>query len=154
MADGLATLLDERAITAVLHDYARALDTRDWPLLASLFTSDAVVDYSGEGGPICRGGAAVVADCQADFAGLDATHHLIGNIAIALDGDEAQARCDLHAWHYRSAAPDGNALLLAGGYEDRLVRTGAQWRIAHRVLRVAFQTGGPEVKAPRAEHLP
>lgn len=151
MGDALATLLDERAITAVLNHYARALDTRDWELLASLFTPDAVVDYSAEGGPVCEGPAAVVADCRADFAGLDATHHLIGNVAIAIEGDEARARCELHAWHHRVAAPHGDALLLAGGYEDRLVRTGAGWRIAHRALRVAFQTGSPEVKAPKPE---
>jgi 3-phenylpropionate/cinnamic acid dioxygenase small subunit len=149
MAEPLAVLVDERAIAGILHDYARALDTRDWDLLAALFTADAVVDYSGEGGPVCQGPAAVVADCQADFAGLDATHHLIGNVAVDVAGDEARATCALQAWHYRSGAAGGSTLLLAGGYEDRLVRTPAGWRIAHRVLRVAFEDGNPEVKAPR-----
>ena len=97
-------LFDERAITTVLHDYARALDARDWPLLESLFTPDAVVDYSSEGGPVCHGRAAVVADCKDDFTGLDATSHLIGNIAMAVDRDGARVSSLVHAWHFRAGA--------------------------------------------------
>jgi len=142
-------LLDERAITAVLHDYARALDRRDWELLASLFTANAVVDYSSEGGPVCHGPEPVVADCQEDFAGLDATSHLIGNVTIAVDGDSARASSVVHAWHVRQAAAGGSTLLLVGGYEDRLVRTPGGWRLAARTLTVAFQAGNPGVKVPR-----
>lgn len=138
-------LFDERAITTVLHDYARALDARDWPLLESLFTPDAVVDYSSEGGPVCHGRAAVVADCKDDFTGLDATSHLIGNIAMAVDRDGARVSSLVHAWHFRAGAAGGSTLLLVGGYDDRLVRTPSGWRIAARTLTVAFQTGNSAV---------
>lgn len=146
----LGELLDERAITAVLHDYARALDTRDWGLLASLFVPRAVVDYSAEGGPICVGAEAVVADCQADFTGLDATQHLICNIAISLRGDSADASCYLLAWHHTAESLGGADLILAGGYRDRLVRAEDGWKFTRRSLQVAFQTGNADVKVPRA----
>lgn len=151
MSERIEQLLDERAITAVLHDYARALDTRDWALLASLFTSTAVVDYTDEGGPVCHGPGAVVADCQADFAGLDATQHMIGNVAIVAEGDHARASCHVQAWHHRASATDGTTLLLVGGYEDELVRFAGEWRIARRKLRVAFETGNAAVKVPKPE---
>jgi ketosteroid isomerase-like protein len=151
MADVLGELLDERAISALLNDYARALDTRDWPLLSSLFTAEAVADYTAEGGPLCNGANAIVADCQADFTGLDATHHLIGNVVVTIDGDHATARSYVHAWHHRAEAPGGTVILLAGGYEDRLVRDGDGWKIARRVLTVAFEAGNPAVKAGRVD---
>jgi ketosteroid isomerase-like protein len=151
VVDVFRELLDERAIVTLLNDYARALDTRDWPLLSSLFTADAVVDYTAEGGPVCNGADAVVADCQADFTGLDATHHLIGNVTVSVDGDRATARSYVHAWHQRADAPGGTVLLLAGGYDDRLVRDGGGWKIRRRVLTVAFEWGNAAVKSERVD---
>lgn len=149
VGEALRDVIDRQAITAVLHAYARALDSRDWVLLASLFTPDAVVDYSAEGGPVCHGSDAVVADCQADFEGLEATQHLIGNVTVTVVGDRADATCYVHAWHYSGAARGGTTLLLVGGYTDQLVRTDGTWKIARRSLEVAFQTGNPGVKAGR-----
>ncbi len=40
---------DRLEIEALVHKYARAVDTRDWDLWRSLFTDDAVVDYSSAG---------------------------------------------------------------------------------------------------------
>ena len=40
---------DELAITALLNRYARAVDTKDWELYRTVFTDDAVIDYSGAG---------------------------------------------------------------------------------------------------------
>jgi 3-phenylpropionate/cinnamic acid dioxygenase small subunit len=142
----VSTLLDERAVTGVLNDYARALDTRDWALLASLFTRDAIVDYSAEGGPICVGPAAVVADCESDFHGLDATHHMVSNVGISILGDDAEAECYLQAWHHAAHARGGTTLILVGGYRDKLVRTPDGWKITRRQLHVAFAAGNPSVK--------
>jgi 3-phenylpropionate/cinnamic acid dioxygenase small subunit len=150
VSEALRELIDQQAIIAVLNDYARALDTRDWELLASLFTLDALVDYTAEGGPLCRGPDAVVADCQADFDGLEATQHLIGNVTITVAGDHADATCYVHAWHYSAAAQDGTTLLLVGGYRDRLARTGGTWKIVRRSLEVAFQSGNLGVKGGRS----
>jgi ketosteroid isomerase-like protein len=150
MDPDLKVLLDERAISALLYDYARALDRRDWALLASVFTPDAVVDYSLEGGPVCRGPAEVAADCRADFAGLNATQHMIGNITIAVTGDHARASSLVHAWHFRTAAEGEPTLLLVGGYEDHLIHGPNGWLISARQLTVAFQTGNVAVKVPRS----
>jgi len=138
---------DRQAITDVLIAYANALDARDWPALTALFTDDAEVDYSSEGGPVCHGAAEVVADCERDFAGLDATHHQMGNILVEVEGDTARASSLVQAWHYRAGAPGGSAFLLAGGYEDELVRGGGAWRIRRRKLLVSFLHGNPAVKA-------
>ena len=43
--------MDEAAIAALLYRYARAVDTKDWELYRSVFTEDAVIDYSSAGIP-------------------------------------------------------------------------------------------------------
>lgn len=43
-------LADEQAISALLYRYARAVDTKDWALYRSVFTDDAVIDYTSAGG--------------------------------------------------------------------------------------------------------
>ncbi len=40
---------DELAIQALLNRYARAVDTKDWQLYRSVFTADALIDYSSAG---------------------------------------------------------------------------------------------------------
>ena len=42
---------DLHAIAALLDTYAHAIDTRDWVLLATVFSDDAVIDYTASGGP-------------------------------------------------------------------------------------------------------
>jgi len=37
---------DVDEITALLYRYARAVDTKNWELYKSVFTEDAVIDYS------------------------------------------------------------------------------------------------------------
>lgn len=146
MSDCCQHHADHGAITAVLHGYALALDTRDWDLLASMFSTDAIVDYSAEGGPICHGPAEVIADCQRDFIGLDATQHLMGNIRIAVDGDTARASSYVQACHFREAAAGGSVQVLAGTYEDELCRSVGGWLITRRALGVLFEWGNPAVK--------
>lgn len=42
---------DEIEIAALLHRYARAVDSKDWELYRSVFTDDAHIDYSSAGAP-------------------------------------------------------------------------------------------------------
>jgi hypothetical protein len=39
----------------------------------------------------------------------------------------------------------GDNYIVGGTYEDRLVRTGAGWRIAHRVMTQTWTEGNPGV---------
>jgi ketosteroid isomerase-like protein len=145
--NAIQSLIDRQAIVDVLTRYTTALDLKDWDLLAEQFTPDAVVDYSAEGGPVCHGRAEMVADCQADLGKLDATHHLTGNFVIEVQGDAATSRSLVQAWHYSAAGGErGGTQLMAGGYEDRLVRTSDGWKLEHRRLLVAFESGDQSIK--------
>ena len=148
----LQELLDRRAIDDVLYRYAQALDSRDWDLLRSCFTDDAVADYLDLGG-VNEGLETIVALCRGALDGLDASQHLIGSPLAQVDGDTATATCYLQAQHVFNGAPGGDQYLVGGTYVDRLVRTPEGWRIKHRTLHATWTNGNPDVFTAGAERL-
>ena len=145
-------LQDRLEILDVLNRYAHALDSRDWDLLRSCFTPDAVADYLDLGG-VNEGVEAIVALCRGALDGLDASQHLIGSPLAEVEGDTATARCYLQAQHVFRGAPGGDHYLVGGTYVDRLVRTDDGWRIEHRTLHATWTDGNPDVFAAGAERL-
>jgi ketosteroid isomerase-like protein len=130
----LNELLDKQAITEVIHRYAQAIDRRDTDLLASIFTSDAVLHY---GAGLFEGPASVLVENwrigrPSPFL---MTHHQVGNILIRLQGgDRASAITYLTAVH--RALRDGRILdeWVRARYLDRLVKRAGEWRFAERTL--------------------
>ena len=72
------------------------------------------------------------------------SQHLVGTHQVALDGDRATARCYLHAQHVNQS---GGQYIVAGRYDDDVVRTPAGWRIQRRTLTVLWTAGDPAVLA-------
>lgn len=140
----LAQLIDHHEISKVLIRYAHALDARDWELLGSCFATDGVTDYGDLGG-INDGREQIVGLCRDALSGLDASQHLIGSVAIELNGDEASAVCYLQAQHVFKGAEGGDNFLVGGTYRDRLVRAPEGWLIAHRTLQASWVQGNPAV---------
>jgi 3-phenylpropionate/cinnamic acid dioxygenase small subunit len=127
-------MLDKQEIVELLYRYATALDGRDWPALAAVFAEDGVADYTSLGLPACEGPDAIVAACRQTLIGFDATQHLITNPTVDLAGDPARARCYFQAQHRLAGAPGGDNYIVAGTYEDEVVRSPDGWRIARRTL--------------------
>jgi SnoaL-like domain len=121
---------DRLEIQALLAKYARAVDTRDWDLWRSLFTDDAVVDYSSAGA--IAGPRDTVADWLAQALGaLPMMQHFISNIEADISGDSAQVRA---MFYNPMQLPGMDELSYCGGYyHHTLVRTPAGWR--SRALR-------------------
>ena len=132
-------LVDKSQIGDLLAQYSTALDTRDWDALGQVFTADASCDYGSLGSP--RGVDEITSLVRSTLSGLDATQHLIGNVTVQTDGDQATADCYLIAQHIRTGAPGGDHYLIGGRYSDRLVRTPQGWRISHRTLHRMWTTG-------------
>jgi ketosteroid isomerase-like protein len=136
-------LLDERDVTRLCYRYGTALDTRDWPLLRTCFTEDAVAVYEGLGES--DGYPAIEQACQGALGPLDRSQHLIGNVTVELDGDTATAQCYLQAQHVRAGTPGGDLYIIAGRYSDRAVRTPEGWRFTRRHLAIWWTDGNPAV---------
>ena len=142
----LQALIDEREIRDLAFRYCRALDTKDWALLDEVFVPDATGQL---GTPTTLVGIEAIRDrIRTALAHLDDSQHLVGNHEIAVDGDAATHRCYLQAQHIREAATGGPNYIVAGRYEDRLVRTDVGWRIAHRTLTVMWTDGNVTVAHP------
>ena len=142
----LQTLIDERDIRNVAFRYCRALDTRDWPLLDEVFLPDSTAELGST--TTLVGIDAIRGRIRTALEHLDDSQHLVGNHEIDVVGDSATHRCYLQAQHIRAEATGGPNYIVAGRYEDRLVRTLNGWRIAHRTLTVMWTEGNVTVAHP------
>jgi hypothetical protein len=117
---------DELEVQRVLYDYAWACDNKDWGLLASVFTSDAHLDYSSTGGP-AGGREEVVGWLRESLSQLPVIQHVVSNFQIDVQGDRAMGR----AMFYTAARLPGlEVMLTTGGYYDLDFRREADdWKI-------------------------
>ncbi len=136
-------------ITRVIHDYGFAIDSKDWPLLASCFTADAHVvfaadpkRYPGLAPREWHSSESFVAFIARTHESL-ATFHSVTNLVLDSEGPgKASARC--HARSVLVSGPDGDGQKLfesLGYYRDRLVETDAGWKIAERVYTRLLSVG-------------
>lgn len=125
----LQTLLDERGIYRQLNRFARAMDRRDWTTLAAIAATDIEADLGT--GPL-SGSEAVIDLIRQYLDNCGTTQHLIGNVMIEVNGEEASSEayvCDLHL------ASDDNPDLqfrTLGNYRDRWLRINGDWRLTAR----------------------
>jgi ketosteroid isomerase-like protein len=139
---------DRLAVSALLDDYAFGIDTKDWALVASVFTPDAVLDYTAFGGP--NGPADEILSWIRDSVNtFPMTQHHITNRRITIDGDGASCSAELFA-PMGIAAAEGkmNVLFTGGRYVDTFRRTSDGWKISARVCENAWLGMGPEVRGP------
>ncbi len=134
---------DKLEIRELLFRYARGVDTKDWALLASVFTPAARLDYTSAGGPVGPRDE-VVGWLERSLTPVRVTQHYITNIEIDLEGDRAQVR----AMFYNPMQLPGMADMSAcGGWYDHLVvRTPDGWKSERLVERNNWfvnRPGGP-----------
>ena len=131
---------DRSDITRLLFRYARAVDTKDWELYRSVFTDDAVIDYSSNGIP--AGPRDDVADFLARaFTAIPMSMHYITNVEAEVNGDSATVR----AMFYNPTQLPGEAELsyFGGYYFHDLVRTAEGWRSRHLREQGIWSVNGP-----------
>jgi ketosteroid isomerase-like protein len=129
----LQEISDRLEIQDLIARYCHAIDRLELDELDSIFTEDAVIDYTAFGAP--RAGLAEMKSFLADVLAMHASYyHLAATSTITIDGDAAECHTICHNPMVlrRDGRPD---LLYYCGlwYHDRLVRTPAGWRIAERV---------------------
>jgi hypothetical protein len=135
-------LEDRLAIIELTHRYCWALDSKQLELLDTVFELDATAELRSA--PL-EGLEAIRSRIHGALAPLDATQHTVTNHLITVDGNTATSRCYLHSQHVRAAAEGGELYVIAGRYEDELVRTPHGWRIAFRRLVGVWTDGNLEV---------
>lgn len=125
----LDRLLDEREIHRKLIGIARAMDQRDWNAFREILLPDATADLGA--GPLS--GRDAIARFIAGF--LDAcgpTQHLLGNVLIEVEGDEATSRAYVSDVHKGLGAKAEVTFSTLGDYHDQWRRVDGAWRLQHR----------------------
>jgi hypothetical protein len=138
---------DKQAIIDLTIKYCWAIDMRDYQLLHEIFLPEATAHLGDE-----RVGIASIIDkIDTALTPLDASQHCVTNHQVSVTGNTAVSRCYFVAQHVRDGAKtedEGVNFIIAGRYEDELVRTDEGWRITHRVLHRDWSEGNVRVVRP------
>lgn len=137
---------DENQIRELLHQCARAIDSKDWQLFEDCFTEEVQLTYGGSGNSPHAGGvprtfadrAELVEYIRMTHQPLGHTLHGMSNVSITVDPpQDARARAYGRVVLTHEAHPEGNYWETAGYCEDRRRNDGSGWRIsAHHLTRV------------------
>jgi 3-phenylpropionate/cinnamic acid dioxygenase small subunit len=139
----LADLIAKQEITEVLYLRARAGDRRDHALALSCYHEGATEEHEGFTGPAADFVLEHSAYAPGKTPPVDSLVHLIANVLIELDGDEAA----VESYHLCFMTGDATDTTIAGRYLDRFARRNGRWAIAHR--QVVFDWSRTEPGAER-----
>jgi 3-phenylpropionate/cinnamic acid dioxygenase small subunit len=131
---------DKLEIHELLARYARGVDTKDWELWKSVFTPDALVDYSSAGAPVGPPHE-IAAWLEQGLQVVPMTQHFISNIEVEVQGDKAKVR----ALFYNPMQLPGMAeMSFCGGYyRHEMVRTDEGWKSQWLVEENLWFVNGP-----------
>ena len=143
----LQELIDLRAIEQLKYSYCRLLDQKRFDELGELLLPDCTVAYGG--GAITLTGRQAVTDYLKQAMGDTRmlTSHVVAHPEITVTGDEATA-----SWVLTDVVIlQDMALSIRGAsyYDDRYVRDGERWRIAHTGYRRLYEEIGPRDPSTR-----
>ncbi len=131
---------DKLEIHELLARYARGVDTKDWELWKSVFTLDALVDYSSAGAPVGPPHEIALWLEQA-LQVVPMTQHFISNIEVDVRGDKAKVRA---MFYNPMRLPGMAAMSFCGGYyHHEMVRTEEGWKSERLVEENVWFVNGP-----------
>lgn len=137
---------DRSDIIDVTHAYCWALDRNEWHELDDVFLADATAQL---GGHTASSLDEIKQICSSALSPLDDSQHIVATHQVSIEGDKATSRCYLHAQHIRRDDAGEHHFVVAGRYEDDLVRTASGWRIKHRTLTTMWVDGDRSTVWPR-----
>jgi uncharacterized protein (TIGR02246 family) len=123
---------DILAIQKLVADYNHVVDAGDGDAFADLFVDHGSLDTGYnvvKGADELRGFAAFVPEMA------PGARHLVSNVSIDGDGDDATTRHYLQMWSTAGGAA-ASKLVISGRYEDTLRRDDGAWRFVTRKLIV------------------
>ena len=135
---------DRQAIIDLTIKYCWTIDLHEFETLREIFVPHATALLGDE-----RDGIdSIITRITNALTPLDASQHIVANHQVTVNGDRATQRCYFQAQHVRRGAHGSPNYIVAGRYQDELVRTTDGWRIERRVLTVDWTEGNVNVVRP------
>lgn len=139
MDNALQELLAKQAIYELSCRYMRGLDRTDAELLRSVFFEDAYCEYGFVNGS---------PDVFIDYAigalqEHKANQHMIGNVLIEVEGEEAFGEVYFQAYHKVEGEQGFDDIIISGRYLDRYEKREGEWKMAYRSERVDWSRSRP-----------
>ncbi|MBM3677576.1 MAG: nuclear transport factor 2 family protein [Actinobacteria bacterium] len=131
-------MADRDAIEQLFADYGWPMDTREWPVLSTVFTEDATftITIAGDEAVSITGRDAIVEFCSSTVnAQTDQRRHVITNIRHA---NETATSADVYAILTLIVVTDGELEVKSSGlYRTKVVKeSDRRWRFAHMLLEL------------------
>lgn len=128
-------LAAKQAIKELVFRYCRAIDRRDFEMLATLYAEDSLDEhgdlFSGSGDDFVKWVPSILAT-------MHATSHQVMNHLIALDPDNpdyAEGEVYIQAYHLMDGEGGERIHLIGGGrYLDKYTRRAGCWQFSHRKI--------------------
>jgi hypothetical protein len=117
----------------------RALDRHDEALMVSVFFEDGWCDYGFTQGTPAEFARFCISALQSHIA----NHHMLGNVLIDLNGEEAYGEVYFNAYHKMAGEHGPEDVVIAGRYLDRYERREGVWKFVYRSERVDFSRTQP-----------
>ncbi len=144
----LQQVLDRLEIQDLLVEEAGAIDERDWDRWEAVYTPDARIDWSGNGGAkgdpkeVRAWAASVLSTANFPYPQYQ---HYCTNFRIRVNGDRASSR-HLQLIPISVPSPGGGRQIAFCGiwFDDELVRSEAGWKICERRETLAWRHNFPE----------
>lgn len=124
----LAELLAKQDIYELSCRYMRGLDRLDSKLLLGLFWEDGWCEYGFHNSEP----AGFIEFALSALRDHEANQHLIGNVLIEVEGDEAFGEVYFHAYHKMRTGQGFEDMIIAGRYLDRYENRDGSWKFSYR----------------------
>lgn len=138
----LDDLLAEREIYRKLVRFAHAMDERQWDLLEEITTRDIEADVGV--GPL-QGRDALVSVMRQFLDQCGTTQHLLGNVLIDVNGDNATSQAYVSDMHLGCEGKENITFRTLGLYKDEWKKLDGQWRMCRRLKENRGTVGSMEV---------
>lgn len=122
---------DRIAVQDVLLRYAAGVDERDLDLYETCFADD--VEVVGFGDATVHGKKPWREYVETALERFGPTQHMLGPMLADIDGDKANCRTDVQAFHCMKD-PEGATLTLWATYKSDMQRINGEWKITRHEL--------------------
>lgn len=150
---------DRQAILDVVNGVAIHADLRQWDALRQLYADRVAIDYTSfvGGSPAEVAADDLIEGWKSGLGRYRATHHLLGNHCVTVEGETAEALVYVQATHWLPQPNGDSTWTVHGHYGYTLRQLAGRWQITQHTFTATIVYGSRallEMQGVKLEWLP